>query len=78
MHLAYYVFPSNLQRNCIVTVPDQLWKKQIEDDDVATFVQGTVVQGYFGPRRLLSEKAFTSDKLAQIIFLFSIGYCNID
>ena len=89
MHLAYYVFPSNLQRNCIVTVPDQLWEKQIEDDGVATFVQatvvqgdlgprgqmskgtnvqGTVVQGYFGPRRLLSKKAFTCDKLAQIIF----------
>ena len=45
---------------------------------VATFVQGTVVQGDFGPRRLLSKKAFTSDKLAQIIFLFSIGYYDID
>ena len=35
---------------------------------VATFVQGTVVQGDFGPRRLLSKEAFTGDKLAQIIF----------
>ena len=33
-------------------------------------VQGTVVQGDFGPRRLLSKEAFTSDKLAQIIFFY--------
>ena len=33
-----------------------------------TNVQGTVVQWDFGPRRLLSKEAFTSDKLAQIIF----------
>ena len=41
---------------------------------VATFVQGTVVQGDFGPMRLLSKEAFTSDKLAQIFFfiLYSI------
>ena len=36
---------------------------------VATFDQGTVVQGDFGSRRLLSKEAFTSDKLAQISFL---------
>ena len=30
--------------------------------------QGTVVQGDFGPRRLLSKEALTRDKLAQIIF----------
>ena len=33
-----------------------------------TNVQGTVVQGDFGPRRLLSKEAFTIDKLAHIIF----------
>ena len=33
-----------------------------------TNVHGTVVQGDFGPRRLLSKEAITSDKLAQIIF----------
>ena len=33
-----------------------------------TDVQGTVVQIDFGPRRLLSKEAFTSDKIAQIIF----------
>ena len=43
---------------------------------VATFVQGTVVQGDFGPRRLLSMEAFTSDKLAQIFFF--ILYYDID
>ena len=43
-----------------------------------TMVQGTVVKGDFGPRRLLSKEAFTIDKLAQIIFLFSIGYYDID
>ena len=44
-----------------------------------TTVQGTVYQGDFGPRRLLSKEVFTSDKLAQIIFfLFSIGYYDID
>ena len=37
-----------------------------------TYVQGTVVQGEFGPRRLLSKEAFTSDKLAQLIFLYSL------
>ena len=37
---------------------------------VATFVQGTVVQGDIGPRRLLSKEVFTSDKLAQIIFFY--------
>ena len=31
-------------------------------------VQGTDVQEYFRPRRLFSKQAFTSDKLAQIIF----------
>ena len=33
-----------------------------------TNVQGTDVQGDFGPRRLMSKEAFTSDKLAQNIF----------
>ena len=51
--------------------PRRPWSK-------GTNVQGTVVQGDFGPRRLLSKEAFTSDKLAQIIFLFSIGYYDID
>ena len=37
-----------------------------------TNVQGTVVQGDFGPRRLLSKEAFTSDKLAQIISFYSL------
>ena len=38
-------------------------------------VQGTVVRGDFGPRRLLSKEAFNSDKLAQIFFLlFLIEY----
>ena len=62
---------------------DQVYKTQ-NLDGVATFVQGAVVQGDlgprgqiykgtvvqrdFGPRRLLSKEAFTSDKLAQIIF----------
>ena len=41
--------------------PRRPWSK-------GTNVQGTVVQGDFGPRRLLSKEAFTSDKLAQIIF----------
>ena len=35
-------------------------------------VQGTVVQGDFGPRKLLSKEAFTSDKLAQIILFYSL------
>ena len=43
---------------------------------VATFVQGTVVQGDFGLRRHLSKEAFTCDKLAQIIF-FSLLYITI-
>ena len=56
----------------------------VADGGMDTFVQGTVVKGYlcprrqmsketvvqgdFGPRRLLSKEAFTSDKLAHIIF----------
>ena len=31
-------------------------------------VQGTVIRGDFGPRRILSKEAFTIDNLAQIIF----------
>ena len=41
--------------------PRRPWSK-------GTNVQGTVVKGDFGPRRLLSKEAFTIDKLAQIIF----------
>ena len=47
----------------------QLSKGQLSK---GTNVQGTVVQGDVGPRRLLSKDAFTSENLAQIIFLFSI------
>ena len=53
-----------------------------------TFVQKTVVQGYLCPKgqiymqgkvskRLMSERAFTSDELAQIIFLVSILFYNM-
>ena len=37
-----------------------------------TNVQETDVQGGFGPRRLLSKEAFTSDQLAQITFFYSL------
>ena len=37
-----------------------------------TMVQGTAVQGDFGPRKLLSKEDFTSDKLAQINFFHSL------
>ena len=43
-----------------------------------TNVQGTVVQGDFGPRRHLSKEALTSDKVAKVIFsVFSIRYYDI-
>ena len=45
--------------------PRRPWSKGIN-------VQGTVFQGDFGPRRLLSKEAFTSDKFAQIIFFYSL------
>ena len=43
------------------TLPRRPWSQ-------GTNIQGTVVQGDFGPRRLLSKEAFTSDKLAQLFF----------
>ena len=52
---------------CCHSCPRRPWSK-------GTNVQGTVVQGDFGPRRLLSKKAFTSDKLAQIIAKLSFNF----
>ena len=41
---------------------------------VATFVQGTVVQGDFGLRRLLSKEAFTSANLRTFRGVFELFF----
>ena len=46
----------------------QLSKKTLVQGDKCPRDSCPIVQGDFGPRRLLSKEAFTSDKLAQFFF----------
>ena len=56
----------------LVFLPFEVFFMMLPHLSKGNLSKDTLVQGDFGPRRLLSKKALTRDKLAQIIFFYSL------